>query len=281
VPPQLEQAILRALARTPDDRFRSAEDLRTALLGTRLDAPADQTVATDAATLAAVGAMAGTTPSPGAGGGPTTPGWGTPAVPGPAASPRRVGSGVIVSLAVVLALVLVALLVATTDLGERLFEQGPPSTEAPEVTTQAATATGARSFDPEGTGGQGENDRLAAAVLDGQPSTSWRTETYTSRSFGNLKSGVGLVVDLDSPTSLETLTIASPTTGWAATVHVGDGSATTLAAWGPPVAQADAIAGQATLDLGGTDGRSVLVWITDLGDGPSNRVEITEITIGS
>ena len=32
-------------------------------------------------------------------------------------------------------------------------------------------------------------------ATDGRPSTSWETERYHSATFGNLKDGVGLVVD--------------------------------------------------------------------------------------
>jgi hypothetical protein len=283
VPPQLEHAVLRALARKPADRFRSAEDLRTALLGTRLDTLGDQTVVTDAGALAAAGVIGagGAPPTPRPASGPTTPGWGTAAV-APPRPRRRIGSGVVISLVVVIALVLVALLVATTELGQKLFEQDPPTSQAPETPSAAVvTTTGARSFDPEGTGGTSENDQLAAAAIDGQASTSWRTETYQSRSFGNLKSGVGLVVDLDSTASLTSIAVASPTRGWAVTVYVGDGSAADLGGWGAPVTGADGITGSTTLDLGGADGSSVLLWITDLGDGPTNRVEITEVVIGS
>jgi hypothetical protein len=187
----------------------------------------------------------------------------------------------VISLVVVVALVLVALLVATTDLGQQLFEPDPPTTQAQEAGDAAVTVTGARSFDPEGSGGTAENDRLAPAAVDGQASTSWRTETYQSRSFGNLKSGVGLVIDLDSSSTLEGLAVASPTRGWAVTVYVGDGSATDLAGWGAPVARADGIPGGTTLDLAGAGGSSVLLWITDLGDGPTNRVEITEVAVGA
>ena len=110
VPPMLEDAVMRALARLPQDRFATAEDLRTALLGTRIDQWGDQTVVTGAHGLTAVAAAGTGTGATAFGRGPgtpgDTPGWGTPVT---AAAPRRrrVGPAVVISLVVVVALVLV------------------------------------------------------------------------------------------------------------------------------------------------------------------------------
>ncbi len=182
---------MRALARRPDDRFATAEAFRTALLGTRLEhgdehlmavgRADDPTVAgprpTDSAPTV-IGAATGTAVS---GGGPRrpddTPGWGTPAV-----SPRgrrRIGPGVVVSLAVVVALVLVALLVATTDLGHDLLDRANPSAPDTPDPAQLVSIASAHPFDPQGDVNE-ENDELAGAAVDSQPSTGWRTETYES-----------------------------------------------------------------------------------------------------
>ena len=109
-----------------------------------------------------------------------------------------------------------ALLVATTDVGHELFEPRPDHDDRARPGAACVPVAGAHSFDPEGDGGSGENDELAAAAVDGQATTSWRTETYDSRAFGNLKKGVGLVLDLGSPTALKRIAVTSPTTGWAA-----------------------------------------------------------------
>ena len=65
------------------------------------------------------------------------------------------------------------------------------------------------------------------------------------------------------------------------TVYVADGDPDRLAGWGRPVASANDIQGGTTLDLHGTRGSSILLWITDLGDGPLNRVEITDVLVSS
>jgi eukaryotic-like serine/threonine-protein kinase len=279
VPPPLEAAVMRALARQPDDRFAGADDLRTALLGTRLDQSSDHTVVTGAEALAAAGAFGGGSASPG---GPIrppdTPGWGTAAVTVPRPR-RRVGAGVVVSLIVVAVLIVVALLIANTDVGHELFSPDPTTTTTSDA-ARLVPVTGAHSFDPDG-GGSGENDRLAAAAIDGQATTGWRTETYESRAFGNLKKGVGLVLDLGSPTTINRVAISSPTKGWAVSAYVADGDPATLAGWGQPVTGAQDIQGSTTLDLGGAKGSSVLLWITDLGNGPQNRVEISEVAVST
>ena len=280
VPPALEAVVMRALARDPASRFASADDLRTALLSTRLDQGlvgsghgADATVITGAP----VGGLPPTSP-PSSPSGPVTPGWGTPSVTtGPPPPPRRrMGPGVVIALVIVVVLVLVALLVASTGVGRDLFDQGSPSSSTPS-STAAVTITGATSFDPQG--GGDENEPTAALAVDGRPDTAWRTETYTNRSFGNLKQGVGLVVRLDATHTLRTLSLTSPTSGWSMAVYVGDGSATDLEGWGAPVASATGIEGSTTVDLRGAKGDAVLIWVTDLGDGAQHRVDVAEVIV--
>jgi hypothetical protein len=41
------------------------------------------------------------------------------------------------------------------------------------------------------------NDAAARRAIDGDPGTSWDTERYNTRDFGRLKSGVGLILQLD------------------------------------------------------------------------------------
>jgi hypothetical protein len=89
------------------------------------------------------------------------------------------------------------------------------SVTAPAVTVPApragASATGliailsATGFDPQGD--QRENNSQAAKVYDGDPATTWSSELYATPQFGNLKKGVGLLLDLGQPTSVRTATI--------------------------------------------------------------------------
>jgi eukaryotic-like serine/threonine-protein kinase len=287
VPPALEAAVMRALARRPEERFATADELRTALLGVRPDQWGDHTLVTGAEALAAAGAANAATSGLGRGPGSPgdTPGWGTPVVTPPPERPaarRRIGPGVVLSLIVVVVLVLAALLVATTDVGHELFSpEDTPSSGGAVSASRLVPLAGAHSFDPQGDDA-GENDQLAAAAIDGQADTSWRTVSYQSRTFGNLKTGVGLVIGLGASTAIDKVAVTSPTSGWSVTAYVADGDPAELSGWGTPVGSATGIrSGTTTLDLGDAKGTSVLLWITDLGDGPQFRVEITDVLVAS
>ncbi|MFE2426316.1 protein kinase family protein [Streptomyces sp. NPDC059373] len=54
--------------------------------------------------------------------------------------------------------------------------------------------SGAKDFDPEGQ--DGENPDSVSKAYDGDAATYWETSWYNSADFGNLKSGVGLILDL-------------------------------------------------------------------------------------
>jgi hypothetical protein len=83
-----------------------------------------------------------------------------------------------------------------------------PASPAPQA---AATAGGpiailsATGFDPQGD--QAESNSQAAHVYDNNPATTWTTELYTTPQFGNLKTGVGLILDLGQPTSVHQVTV--------------------------------------------------------------------------
>jgi hypothetical protein len=83
-----------------------------------------------------------------------------------------------------------------------------PASPAPQA---AATGAGpiailsATGFDPEGD--QQESNSQAARVFDGNPATTWTTELYRTAQFGNLKKGVGLLLDLGQPTSVHQVTL--------------------------------------------------------------------------
>jgi eukaryotic-like serine/threonine-protein kinase len=167
---------------------------------------------------------------------------------------------------------LAAALVARTQAGDELLAR------VDEMSLGAAPvgATGARPFDP--LGDADENGAQAILAVDGDPSTAWRTETYQSRTFGNLKEGVGLIVALDRDADLDTVSVRSPTQGWTARYYVGDGTAASLDGWGEPVAEQSMAAGTTSIELGGARGRALLVWIVDLGDG-AGRVEISDLVV--
>jgi len=249
IPVDLETTVMRAMSRSPGDRFASANDMRAALLSTRFDVLADPT----------------RTPEPLDG-------------PPPTSRVKRGRSGIVVTLIVVAVLLLIALLVASTDAG-RTFLSSQPATTSTTTPRQLAIST-AHSFDPTDKTGF-ENEAAAMNAVDADSLTSWSTEAYTSRNFGNLKSGVGLVIDLAAEDIIGSIAIDSPSSGWSVEAYVATGAPTTLLGWGPAVASATDIHGSLTLDLHRARGNAVLLWITQLKDTPPWQVTITDVIVTS
>lgn len=150
------------------------------------------------------------------------------------------------------------------------------------TTTVPATAldrADAIPYDPGGTGQPGENNATILNLIDGDPSSVWRTETYQRRDFGT-KPGVGVHITLRSQATITEVIVHSPTQNWSASLYV---LPTVTAPDQLPPRPTSAMAntsGNATLAGESAIGRSVLVWITDLGDGPGPyRFESSEIEV--
>ena len=254
VPPALETVVMKALAKDPAHRYQSAAELRTALLAIDLDPLIEE----------ADDAVPQVVRDP-------TPPSGAPMVPRPREARRRIAPLAVVGAVVALCLGVVAVLA-----GGGGDEERPPATSTPDrPPVQIASV---RSFDPEGRDGE-ENEAQARLAFDGNPSTIWSTDRYNSRSFGELKSGVGLVIELGRAEALGRLQIRSGTSGWAAEVYVADQPARELDGWGDPVATRSGISGDATFDLEGERGGAVLLWITD--PGTARRAEVAEVSVAA
>jgi hypothetical protein len=167
-----------------------------------------------------------------------------------------------------------------TPLGTVPEDESPSDTASAQATTGPLEVASVTDLDPQGSDG-GEYPELTGLVVDGDPSTTWRTSTY-KQDFGpgGLKDGVGLVLDLGetrevaevalrlvgSPTDLELYVVDEPPTGVpaeeglspAATVSAGDQEQVSLE---EPA-----------------EGRYLVVWITSLpavSDG--FRAEVAEV----
>ncbi|HVF75971.1 MAG TPA: protein kinase [Acidimicrobiales bacterium] len=244
IPRPLEQVVLRAMAKEPDQRYQSAADLRGALLAVDLaDDDAEPFVVRD----------------------PTPPDGIVPVA-------RRSRRAWAPALLVVL-LVVAAGMVAVSFLPDDDTE--PAAARPRPQAARVVTPTAAEAFDPQGD--RSENDDDAPNVLDGNPETMWSTLTYESRQFGRLKEGLGLVLTVPGDSPLRRLEVQSPTSGWAAAVYVADRPSSTLADWGEPVDTKTAIDGNTTFDLQGRRGAAVLLWITDPGEG--NKARIAEVSL--
>jgi len=122
-----------------------------------------------------------------------------------------------------------------------------------------------------------EYDSAVPLATDGDASTAWSTETYATAAFGNLKHGVGIVVDAGRIATVEALTVRSDTPGFRAEVRTGpapDGPFRT-------VSQPETVGADTTIALAhGTRGRYFLLWITSLSpsSGPKFRADVGELT---
>ncbi len=94
-------------------------------------------------------------------------------------------------VAALLALIAAATVIVVLVLSGRQESSRAGSSGAGGNTT--VTLRGVTGYDPAGT--NGEHNAKAPLATDGRLSTSWETETYATPDFGNLKSGVGLVLD--------------------------------------------------------------------------------------
>jgi tRNA A-37 threonylcarbamoyl transferase component Bud32 len=281
VPKALEEIVGRAMARSPEQRYASAADLRAALLaaGAAPSPEADLTATHLAAAPTAPPALppAGTAAPP----------------PAPPPSFRQTERGWLVPtlllVGVAVALGLAGVLIGRSGAGDLIGGVKDAITGAPEPSPVGLSAASA--FDPpcerslctEGQrgGDDRENQDTAALAIDGDPATAWRTEGYNNRDITVLKPGVGLVVQLDSVKELVELQVDSPTNAWRAEIYVAPSDPGNLAGWGDPVARTDALAaGTSAIDLGDTEGGAVLIWITDRGDAEGRaRAEIAEVRV--
>jgi hypothetical protein len=170
----------------------------------------------------------------------------------------------LVVVVIAIALGVAGVLVGRTSTGKQIFGN------APAAQPKAVKATAATAYDPEGND-LAENDNEAHNAIDGDPNTLWQTEHYTTPSFGNLKSGVGIYITLAQSTNVKRVVIQSPSSGWNASIYVGNppsSSGTPISAWGNPVATTtNASAGKTTLNLRSNHGTAVLLWITRLSSG--------------
>jgi hypothetical protein len=83
---------------------------------------------------------------------------------------------------------------------------GTDRAAAPERAALPLVAAALRDFDPQGDGR--ERPATVGAAVDGELSTAWTTERYSSAAFGGLKEGVGLLLDLGAPTPVSSLELA-------------------------------------------------------------------------
>jgi hypothetical protein len=112
----------------------------------------------------------------------------------------------------------------------------------------------------------------AGYATDGDPNTSWITQTYGTPEFGGLLTqGLGLVLDAGSSVKLARLSVTTSTPGFVAHIAAGDSQTGSFAT----DSTSQTVLGTKTFVLDGRTARYYVVWITQLP--PGNHAEISEV----
>ncbi|MEU5880986.1 protein kinase family protein [Spirillospora sp. NPDC047279] len=137
--------------------------------------------------------------------------------------------------------------------------------------------SGAEGYDPAGDdSGKGAAKGLLA--VDGKPSTVWRSSHYFSADFGKLKKGVGLMIDMGKPVTINEVKAQIPTSGASVQLKIGDSQSSLSRA----ASQMSSGAGETSLKpQKPVKGRYVLLWFTKLATGTDGkwRAEVSEINV--
>jgi putative peptidoglycan lipid II flippase len=203
-----------------------------------------------------------------------------------------------IGLLLVLAVLLIAAGIISALILDRRISAAPEPTSSGDQTSTAADRTsaqpsklsiaGARDFDPQGED-KTENPDEVKFAYDGDPSTRWRTVQYFGNpKLGNIKRGVGIVLDLDTPQPVRSLRLTLSGTGTTVQVRVpkSDPSQTTKPPmssdrlWRTVAAESNA-GGSATLTAKqDVTTRYVLVYLTSLPkEGTGYRGGIYEVEV--
>jgi serine/threonine-protein kinase len=233
VPVRVANAVERALAKDPGDRFPMMDAFVDELVACRNELPTPDA----AQTMILPHAVSAPGPSPGS------------------SSRRRTHVAAFAIALLLLAAVAGAAYYLWHRHGNSSANEATPPAPPAAVHLRAVSA-----FDPRPGDGT-ERDDLVADATDGSTSTHWQTERYTTAQFGNLKQGVGLVLDAGKPVRLGSLTVTSGTTGFVALIKAGSSPQ------GPfKAVSSEQTAGAKTtftLHVPGKE-RYYVVWITEL-----------------
>ena len=157
-------------------------------------------------------------------------------------------------------------------------ESGSPTTSPNEGggTAEPLAILKVEAYDPEGDGA--ENNNLTPKIYDGDNGTGWFSENYRSDSFGGLKKGLGVIVDLGpnkKPQTVE-LNIPHPSD---LEVYVGPDNRLEGATKIGEKTEAD---GTVTFDVpADVSGQYIVVWFTQLyaDDNGKRRAWLDEVVV--
>ena len=225
VPPRLEAAIHRAMAKDPADRFATMSDFCRELEACLAELQGTRVVA-------------------------------------PAAAPARPGRRR-QSLAWPVVLTLVALIAVGAAVGWLLLHHrgggGRPAAGATGGGGQVAIAA-VNAYDPYGSPPGLENNAAVPKATDGNTQTYWQTELYYDHRLN--KPGVGIILDAHRPVRLHQIGVVTATPGFTAEILAGD---SVSARFTTVVSPQQAVQGDTRFPISGGAHRYYVLWITDLG----------------
>ncbi len=163
----------------------------------------------------------------------------------------------------------------TTD-AEDVEETPPPVIDLGDFDESGLRVT---SFDPGGDGA--EHQEAVSRPFDGDPATFWFTERYRDRNFGQIKQGVGLIVEFSEPRPMQDLAIEANRTGWAFELYTSPVVETSLEGWGDPIGSYADLEPSVVLDVDDGEVSALLFWVTDLGIDPEQTLEEYQAVVDS
>jgi hypothetical protein len=154
---------------------------------------------------------------------------------------------------------------------------GSPSAGAsPSPSGTPAEISGVQAIDPQGDGD--ESGSSADHAIDGDASTTWRSDRYQSASFGGLKDGLGLFLQLTGD-SVTSVTVSMSGRGGRVELRTANGPGLDSST---VVATAEAHDGRAVLTPARpVTGGPLLLWFTELPqqDSGEYRLVVSEISL--
>ena len=153
---------------------------------------------------------------------------------------------------------------------------GTPSDGSTAGSPEPLAILKVEAYDPEGDGA--ENNNLTPKVYDGDTATGWFSENYRSDTFGGLKEGVGVIVDLGPNKKPQSVELDLPKPG-DVEVYVGPDNRLEGAT---RIGQKTAADGSVTFEVpADVSGQYIVVWFTQLyaDDDGKRRAWLDEVVV--
>jgi cytoskeletal protein RodZ len=142
---------------------------------------------------------------------------------------------------------------------------------SPVVLGQLLAPASAAAFGPGGPG-QGDNPQLARLAIDHSVRTAWQTDWYATATFGGLKPGTGLLIDMGRPVTISAVTLSLGAVH-GASLQLRTGDTTSLPGL-QPRAQVTGAGGTEQLSLTSpVQARFLLIWFTKLPADPAGTFQ--------